>query len=392
LETQAAAWRGVAACLCTTLLGLGLARFAYTPLIPALITAHWFTPGQAVYLGAANIAGYLAGATTARRAAHVCGVRVALRAGMILATITLLACAWPGGFAWFLLWRFISGLAGAYLVVLASPSVLPLLHARHRGLAGGVIFLGIGLGIVVSSTILPSLLRIGLPQAWLGLGAGGAILTVLAWPFLPRDAAAPKAAPGLRFKATRQLGMLCAAYAATAIGQVPAILFLADYLARGLNHGVASGARIWMVFGVGALAGPLIAGAVADKIGFVAALRGLWMLNVIACAGLALSASMAVIDMSSAIIGAGVPGAVVLVLGRSQMLCPPDPESRRAAWSLATACYALGQVFGAYGISYAFAGGGNYGMLFATGAVFMAVAFAAGEISSFSLSSGPRNT
>ena len=55
-------WVSAAAGLCASLVGLGLARFAYTPLIPALIAAKWFTPAEAVYLGAANLAGYLAGA------------------------------------------------------------------------------------------------------------------------------------------------------------------------------------------------------------------------------------------------------------------------------------------------------------------------------------------
>jgi hypothetical protein len=54
-------WRPVLAGLCATLVGIGLARFAYTPLIPALIAAHWFSPSATVYLGAANLAGYLAG-------------------------------------------------------------------------------------------------------------------------------------------------------------------------------------------------------------------------------------------------------------------------------------------------------------------------------------------
>ena len=55
-------WRAVLAGLCATLVGIGLARFAYTPLIPALIAEDWFSPSQAAYLGAANLAGYLAGA------------------------------------------------------------------------------------------------------------------------------------------------------------------------------------------------------------------------------------------------------------------------------------------------------------------------------------------
>jgi hypothetical protein len=59
-------WLSATAGLCASLVGLGLARFAYTPLIPALVAAKWFTPSEAVYLGAANLAGYLAGALIAR--------------------------------------------------------------------------------------------------------------------------------------------------------------------------------------------------------------------------------------------------------------------------------------------------------------------------------------
>ena len=51
------ATRATLCACCATLLGVGLGRFAYTPLIPALIAAHWFTPGAAAYLGAANLVG-----------------------------------------------------------------------------------------------------------------------------------------------------------------------------------------------------------------------------------------------------------------------------------------------------------------------------------------------
>src|SRR5690242_3783640 len=58
--------RATLAGLAATLVGVGLARFAYTPLLPALIAAGWFPPASAAYLGAANLAGYLAGALVAR--------------------------------------------------------------------------------------------------------------------------------------------------------------------------------------------------------------------------------------------------------------------------------------------------------------------------------------
>jgi hypothetical protein len=36
------AWRATLSGLSATLVGIGLARFAYTPLMPALIAARWF--------------------------------------------------------------------------------------------------------------------------------------------------------------------------------------------------------------------------------------------------------------------------------------------------------------------------------------------------------------
>ena len=53
-RTPSAVW-GTAAAFSACLVGIGLARFAYTPLIPALIAAEWFSPAQAAYLGAANL-------------------------------------------------------------------------------------------------------------------------------------------------------------------------------------------------------------------------------------------------------------------------------------------------------------------------------------------------
>src|SRR5712672_4590315 len=80
-------WLSAAAGLCASLVGLGLARFAYTPLIPALIAAKWFGPAEAVYLGAANLAGYLAGALIARELGARLGAVRTLRAMMVLAAL-----------------------------------------------------------------------------------------------------------------------------------------------------------------------------------------------------------------------------------------------------------------------------------------------------------------
>ncbi len=82
-------WWAALAGLCASLVGIGLGRFAYTPLIPALVAAGWFTPSQAVYLGAANLAGYLVGALAARRLTARWGTRSVLRGMMLVASAFL---------------------------------------------------------------------------------------------------------------------------------------------------------------------------------------------------------------------------------------------------------------------------------------------------------------
>src|SRR5215469_15442364 len=167
---QPATWRMTLSAFCACLIGIGVARFAYTPLLPAIIDAHWFAASSGAYLGAANLAGYLAGALLTRFATRFVPVVAMIRLMMVLAAIALIACAWPLSFAWFFAWRFVSGLAGGALMVLAAPTVLPHVPASRRGLAGGVIFMGVGAGIAASGTLVPLLLRQSLQDTWLGLG------------------------------------------------------------------------------------------------------------------------------------------------------------------------------------------------------------------------------
>jgi predicted MFS family arabinose efflux permease len=370
-------WRSVLSALCASLVGIGLARFAYTPLIPPLIEAGWFTPADAAYLGAANLAGYLAGALLGRPIAARASTALALRAMMVLASAAFFACAFPLSFMWFFVWRFAAGLAGGALMVLAATSVLPHVPQARRGLAGGVIFAGVGLGIAASGTLVPVLMRLGLVATWLGLGALAVLLTVVAWrgwPAAAPDVRARGAAPG-RIHSPIFLA-LYAGYALNAVGLVPHMIFLVDFVARGLGQGLDGGAQYWVLFGLGAVAGPVLAGYFADRVGFAAALRIGFVVQAACVALLMVSDGALALVVSSVVIGAFVPGVVPLVLGRVQELLPRDSEAQKSAWSLCTTAFAIGQAAGAYGFSYVFARGGGYLILFALGAGAMLLALA----------------
>ncbi len=375
---EADTWRATLSGLCASLVSIGLARFAYTPLLPAIIGAGWFGAASAAYLGAANLAGYLAGALLVGPAAALVPTRSLLRGAMLAASVSFFACAWPGGFTWFFGWRFASGIAGGAAMVLAAPAILPHVAPSRRGLVSGAIFMGVGFGIAASGTLVPLLLRQGLQQAWLGLGAAAFALTLVGWNGWPEQVRSqPKAAPKLRPGDTRQLRALYAVYGLNAFGLVPHMVFLVDYVARGLGQGLDAGAGYWVLFGLGAVVGPLAGGHLADRIGFRSTLRLLVLVEAAAVALPALNHGSAGLMISSLVVGASTPGVVPLALGRTHEILRHHQEAQKGAWRAATTSFAVMQALGAYGLSFLFARtGGDYGLLFGLGAGALVLALA----------------
>jgi predicted MFS family arabinose efflux permease len=370
--------RATLAALNAKLVGIGLARFAYTPLIPAIIGAGWFAPSQAAYLGAANLAGYLVGALLARQMTQIRPAATVLRTMMLLATASFFACAVPLAFSWYFCWRFVAGLAGGTLMVLGAPTVLAHMPAARRGLAGGVIFTGVGIGIVLSGTLVPLLLGIGLAQAWIGLGLLALLLTLTAWGGWPAGPVpmAAAAAPPEGLSSPSIVKALYVEYALTAVALVPHMVFLVDFVARGLGRGVDAGAHYWVLFGLGALVGPVIAGHAADRIGFRAALRIAYAVEAVAVGALAVTANIYGLALSSIAVGAFTPGITTLVLGRIRELLSQHEHAQKAAWSRATVGFAVGQAMAAYGFSYLYARRGDYADLFVLAAAAAVLALA----------------
>jgi predicted MFS family arabinose efflux permease len=367
-------WRGTLSALCALLVGIGLARFAYTPLMPALVTEGWFSASQAAYLGAANLAGYLVGALLARNLAARTSTRFALRGGMILACVALFACAVPWSFAWFFIWRFAAGLSGGVLMVLAAPAVLPLVPSHRLGLAGGVIFTGVALGIAISGTLVPVTLELGLMQTWVCLGALAVLLTALSWHGWPDAVTGPKPANTSLPATSPALKSLYLEYGLNAFGLVPHMVFLVVFIAQGLGQGLNVGAHYWVLFGLGAVIGPVTMGYLADRIGFLRALRLGYGIQAGAVGVLFFTDQTMILALSSVIMGAFVPACTTLVLGRLRELLAHDPAGQTGGWRLATIAFAVGQATGAYGLSYLFDLGGDYTVLFAIGGAVLLLA------------------
>ncbi len=364
-------WRAALAGLCALLIGIGLSRFAYPPLIPALIEAHWFNAGEAGYLGATNLAGYLIGAGVTRRMAERCAATALIKGAMIVATASFVACAFPLGFAWYFLWRLVSGVVGGVLMVLAAPTILAATPPARRGRVGGVIFTGVGIGIALAGTLVPWLVRFGLTPAWLALGAASALLTLVAWSgFRSRQTATPAAAgPHTRQSArlTTPILLLMVAYAFYGVGFVPHTVFWVDYIARGLGEGLRVGGSYWVVLGIGAACGPVMSGLLAERIGFSASLRlGL----VVMALGVALplvSSHPLALAASSLAVGALGTGITSLASGRVGELVPSAQQHQ--VWAWVTIAFSVVYAGMGYVMSFLFEQTHSYHLLFAVGAV-----------------------
>ncbi|ANN68482.1 YbfB/YjiJ family MFS transporter [Bordetella bronchialis] len=368
-------WRYIFAGLCASLDSIGLARFAFTPLIPELIHAHWFTTSAVVYLGAANLAGYVLGALMGRPLAARLANEQVLRAMMLLISAAFVACAFPLSFSWYFGWRFVSGIAGGVVMVLVAGTILPHVPPARRGAAGGAIFLGLGLGIAGSGTVIPLLLQWGLAQTWLGLGAISVLLTALSWFAWPASALAASRNDAPAARAPRfgwDVRSLYAQYALMAAAAVPPMVFLVDFVARGLGKGTYLGSVFWAIYGLGAIAGPPLYGYLADRLGPRPTLRVVAVAMAVVFLGLYASSDMALLGALTLAIGTFAPGMVPLVLACVHDVVRHGAARQNAAWTRASVVSAAALAVAAYAFSALFnASGGNHRMLFLVSAAML---------------------
>jgi predicted MFS family arabinose efflux permease len=221
-------------------------------------------------------------------------------------------------------------------------------------------------------------LQEGLTESWLGLGFLSLFLTGIAWNGWPKTEPAhagnTRTAP--RIYIDRRVYALFLEYALDAVGLVPHMIFLVDFVARGLGQGIDVGAEFWVAFGLGALLGPVLSGHLADRIGYGRALALAYFAQACAVALPAFGLRSNWLLISSIIVGAFTPGIVPLVLGRIQSLLPHHPSAHRRNWTRATIAFATAQALSAYGMSFVFARTHSYIVLFAIGSSAMVIALA----------------
>ena len=307
----------------TLLVGMGLGRFSYTPLIPALIEEGWLSAAEAGSVAAFNLAGFLIGALAALWLRRLMGEVALLRVCLGITLACLVASIAPAGAAWLFFWRCLAGITMGVMMVHALAIVTRHAPPERLGAATGIVFAGVGIAILASGVLVPLLVGHGLIAAWSGLALFGALAVAVAlWGWRAAEPA-PEGRAVSRFRPSPAAFRLIAAQGLFAIGLVPHSIYWVDYLVRGLGESIAIGGSHWVLFGLGAMTGTFLWGRLADLIGHR---PGLVLVLASLAAGVALPVVLPVgwvLIFSSLAVGAQ-PGFSAIVSGRVHQIVGPD--------------------------------------------------------------------
>ncbi len=340
-----------------TLIGVGIGRFAYIALIPALIQSGWFSESDVSYLGVATLIGYIAGAPAVNMLLKFVSIGQLIRGTMLISSLSYFSCAWQEApLTWLYVWRTLAGVAGAVLMVAAPPVIMRSFDAKVKARVSGVVFSGIGLGAMLSGTLIPLLVYMSITSAWLGMGMIVLVTTVLTWDRWGEQTpltSAPYVNTSFSLLSRTQrinVTLVLVAYGLCAIGYLPHTLFWVDFIVRELEMSLMSGGLFWATFGVGAAIGPMLTGTMGDSLGTKRSLCIAFGLKAFAVVLPFISTQPAPLFISSLLVGIFTPGIVTLV--STYTLECVGYELHTKAWSAMTLSFAVAQGIGGLVMAY----------------------------------------
>ena len=257
-------------------ISLGITRFAYGLLLPSMRVDLGWSYALAGAMNTANATGYFLGALACPWLMRRFGPSLLLVAGSVLAGVFMVGSGFVTQTEGLLAQRLLAGVASA-LVFVAGGLLAARLGARdpqRSGLLLGIYYGGTGVGIVLSSLLVPVALEAaqgalhGWRWAWWGLGALCLVFSlVLVWPARVMAAwAAPVAATGA-VPATfrwRPFGFGLAGYTLFGVGYIGYMTFVVALL-RSQGRSATEITVFYALLGVAVMASSRIWARLLDR-------------------------------------------------------------------------------------------------------------------------------
>lgn len=328
------------------LLALGVARFAYTPLLPLMQAQAGLGLGEGGWLAALNYAGYLSGALIASLISDLVLKDRLYRIGMVLAVLSTLLMGLTSDFTLWAVSRFVAGLSSAASMLLGTGLILNWLIRHNQRSELGIHFSGVGLGIVGCSAAVALMSQwLDWREQWFALTALACLLLVPALAWLPKPDRSPLTASGqpmLDNPPSRLfLRLFMAAYFCAGVGYVVSATFIVAIVDR--LPGLA-GKGSWSFLAIGLAAAPacIVWDFVARRTGELNALILAAVLQVVGIL-LPLSGGMGGALAGALLFGGTFVGMVSLVLCMAGRYYPTRPAKMMGKMTLS---YGAAQIVG----------------------------------------------
>ncbi len=370
MHAQTQRYKVLAAGILNLMLVLGIARFAYTPLLPLMQEQAGLGFADGGWLAAFNYGGYLLGALFASLINDLELKDRLYRIGLVAGVLTTVGMGFTTDLWLWSLLRFLAGLSAAAGMLLGTGLILNWLIRHDHRPELGIHFIGVGLGIALCALIV-NLMHdlLDWRQQWFLFALIGGVLMIPAWRWLPRPDKSPVTSsgqpmldnpPGAAF-----MRLFMAAYFCAGVGYVVSITFIVAIIEQ--QPALANqGALVFMVIGLAAAPACIIWDLVARRIG---AINALILLFVIQIAGIllpVLSGSLAAAVLGSVLFGGTFVGLVSLVLTMAGRYYPTRPAKMMGKMTLS---YGVAQMLAPAITGLLAEQSGNY-----TGGVWLAAA------------------
>ncbi len=256
MNSQSARLKVLSAGIFSLLLTFGVARFAYTPLLPIMQQQAGLGLAEAGWLAALNYAGYLSGALVASVISDLVLKDRLYRIGLVVAIVSTAMMGLTNDPWLWTLSRFIAGLSSAAGMLLGTGLILNWLIRHNHRPELGIHFAGIGLGIAGCSVAVWAMVgSFDWREQWFAFTAIGCLLIVpaLAWLPAPDTSLVTKSGEPMRDNPPSPLflRLFMAAYFCAGFGYVISATFIVA-IVDGLPRLAGQGALAFLAIGLAA--------------------------------------------------------------------------------------------------------------------------------------------
>lgn len=333
--------------IASLLLSIGVARFAYTPLLPLMQEQAGLGVSAAGWLAAVNYAGYLTGAGVATVISDLVLKDRLYRIGLIVALVTTPMMALSTNEVLWGFSRFFAGLGSAAGMLLGTGLVLNWLIRHDHRSELGIHFAGIGLGIAGCAAVVEVLHRSwDWREQWYAFTAIGLLLLVPALRWFPRPARDTHTRSGRRMvdrpPSALYLRVFIAAYFCAGVGYVIGATFMVA-IVEDLPGLAGKGNLAFLAIGLGAAPASIYWDLIARRVGDLNALVLAAALQVVGIALPVLVGGLVTTMVGALLFGSTFVGMVSLVLTMAGRFYPTRPAKMMGKMTLS---YSVAQVVG----------------------------------------------